>query len=227
MVELHRQIEGLQQCLKRYEARAANNDEEYDNPFYRDRVSDSSDDSSMHQVNQWNQDQDFGIKVEVPTFEGRPQSDEFTSWLYTLEQIFDNKNLPEECKVKLLSNLSVMLLYGGRLLRNKCFNDVKKLALEIEKQQKDGRKAGFKFVVLDSDSNMGSASPSDFSTGMKTSFSRTSFEDPNFISLGSECLRTIAWLGSIYLPKGRVTDACEKESSLPVYDPEVDDWKVI
>ncbi|PKI61149.1 hypothetical protein CRG98_018469 [Punica granatum] len=46
--------------------------------------------------------------------------------------------------------------------------------------------------------------------------------DPNFISSELACLHMITLLGSVHLPGGRMADACEKESSLPVYDPEID-----
>jgi len=41
--------------------------------------------------------------VEVPEFEGKLDSEEFFDWLHTVERVFDNKDIPNDKKVKLVA----------------------------------------------------------------------------------------------------------------------------
>ncbi|GJW97046.1 reverse transcriptase domain-containing protein [Tanacetum coccineum] len=41
--------------------------------------------------------------IDIPDFEGKSHPDEFIDWLYTVERVFDIKNLSDEQKVKLVA----------------------------------------------------------------------------------------------------------------------------
>ncbi|KAK1425775.1 hypothetical protein QVD17_21133 [Tagetes erecta] len=43
------------------------------------------------------------IKVDIPEYEGRLDSDEFVEWLNTVERVFDYKQTSEENKVKVVA----------------------------------------------------------------------------------------------------------------------------
>ncbi|XP_061364670.1 uncharacterized protein LOC133308096 [Gastrolobium bilobum] len=45
----------------------------------------------------------FGMKIEIPEFEGSTHPDVFIDWLHTVERVFDLKNLTDEQKVKLVA----------------------------------------------------------------------------------------------------------------------------
>ncbi|VFQ77733.1 unnamed protein product [Cuscuta campestris] len=44
-----------------------------------------------------------GFKVEIPTFDGRDEPDDFIEWLETVERVFDYAEVPEDKKVKLVA----------------------------------------------------------------------------------------------------------------------------
>ncbi|VFQ89801.1 unnamed protein product [Cuscuta campestris] len=43
------------------------------------------------------------FKVDLPTFEGKNDPDEFLEWLETVERVFDFKDIPEDKKVKIVA----------------------------------------------------------------------------------------------------------------------------
>ncbi|VFQ93302.1 unnamed protein product [Cuscuta campestris] len=43
------------------------------------------------------------FKVDIPTFEGKNDPDDFLEWLETVERVFDFKDVPEEKKVKIVA----------------------------------------------------------------------------------------------------------------------------
>ncbi|VFQ61545.1 unnamed protein product, partial [Cuscuta campestris] len=43
------------------------------------------------------------FKVDIPTFEGKNDPDDFPEWLETVERVFDFKDVPEEKKVKIVA----------------------------------------------------------------------------------------------------------------------------
>ena len=43
------------------------------------------------------------FKVDIPKFEGKPDSDDFLEWMQTVERIFEYKEVPEDQKVKLVA----------------------------------------------------------------------------------------------------------------------------
>ena len=43
------------------------------------------------------------MRVDVPEFEGRSQSDAFLNWLYTVERIFEFKDYSNDKRVKLVA----------------------------------------------------------------------------------------------------------------------------
>ncbi|XP_048135655.1 uncharacterized protein LOC125315249 [Rhodamnia argentea] len=45
----------------------------------------------------------FGMKIEIPEFQGKAHPDEFIDWLHTVERIFDIKDPTQEQKVKLVA----------------------------------------------------------------------------------------------------------------------------
>nr|GEZ31931.1 reverse transcriptase domain-containing protein [Tanacetum cinerariifolium] len=45
----------------------------------------------------------LGVKVDIPNFEGKSHHGDFIDWLYTIERVFDIKNLSDEQKVKLVA----------------------------------------------------------------------------------------------------------------------------
>ncbi|GJV24014.1 reverse transcriptase domain-containing protein [Tanacetum coccineum] len=45
----------------------------------------------------------LGVKVDIPDFEGKSHPDDFINWLYTVERVFDIKNLSDEQKVKIVA----------------------------------------------------------------------------------------------------------------------------
>ena len=49
------------------------------------------------------QQSDFGVKIDLPEFEGRMEPDEFLEWLQTVERIFEYKEVPHERKVSLVA----------------------------------------------------------------------------------------------------------------------------
>ncbi|KAI9185507.1 hypothetical protein LWI28_007981 [Acer negundo] len=70
----------------------------------------------------------FNGRVEILEFEGKMQPDEFIEWLNTIDRIFDYQDVPENKKLQPYWSL----------------NDVCKLALKVEKQQKEMRSRGSK-----------------------------------------------------------------------------------
>ncbi|EOY08446.1 Gag-pol polyprotein-like protein [Theobroma cacao] len=46
---------------------------------------------------------DLGIKVNILEFEGRLHPDDFLDWLYTVEKVFELKDIPDEKRVKLVA----------------------------------------------------------------------------------------------------------------------------
>nr|GEW06827.1 hypothetical protein [Tanacetum cinerariifolium] len=74
-------------------------EEEYDNPFGSSSASDSG--HSSHQQRVRRSRQDFDFKVDIPEFDGKIQHDEFLDRLYTVEKVFDFKEVFEDQKVKL------------------------------------------------------------------------------------------------------------------------------
>ncbi|GKD04838.1 reverse transcriptase domain-containing protein [Tanacetum coccineum] len=71
------------------------NNEEDENPWgvhrpNRDR---------HYRPGRYNYSQNLGVKVDIRDFEGKSHPDDFIDWLYTVERVFDIKNLSDEQKV--------------------------------------------------------------------------------------------------------------------------------
>ncbi|GJX64116.1 hypothetical protein Tco_0298459, partial [Tanacetum coccineum] len=45
----------------------------------------------------------LGVEVDIPNFEGKSHPDDLIDWIYTVERVFDIKNLSDEQKVKLVA----------------------------------------------------------------------------------------------------------------------------
>ncbi|PWA86577.1 hypothetical protein CTI12_AA139760 [Artemisia annua] len=138
MDDLKRQVQQLQEELARvkvvneedqFHDEDSNGDDGYYNPFGSSSASDS---------------------VDIPEFDGKIQPDEFLDWLHTVVKVFDFKEVSEERKVKLVaiklrkhaglwwenlkSRSNVVLLQPYWT-----YADVCKLAVKVEKQQKEKR----------------------------------------------------------------------------------------
>ena len=112
---MQREIQKLQQRLARYEDTANHShqsdggqsdspDEDF-NPFHQPEGEYSSGETSRSRRMRHprHREKEFGIKVEIPDFEGGVHLDEFIEWLHTVEHVFDFKDIPDERKVKLVA----------------------------------------------------------------------------------------------------------------------------
>ncbi|EOX92171.1 Gag-pol polyprotein-like protein [Theobroma cacao] len=104
IAELRQQIQELQEQLARRDAQINNSnssDEENDtNPFHQNL---SSDEEVPIRRLRTAAARDLGIKVDIPEFEGRLHPDDFLDWLYTVERVFELKDIPDEKSVKLVA----------------------------------------------------------------------------------------------------------------------------
>ena len=112
MEELRRQVKALQEQLARYEAAQqgrdrtsdnSSNEKDDTNPFH---YSSSSEDTSKRRARRNTgayQAKDWGIKVDIPEFEGRLRLDDFVDWLCTVERVFELKDVPDDKRVKLVA----------------------------------------------------------------------------------------------------------------------------
>ncbi|VFQ89808.1 unnamed protein product [Cuscuta campestris] len=65
--------------------------------------SDHEDDASTSSTNKAKTNDGSDFKVDVPTFEGKNDLDEFLEWLETVERVFDFKEVSDEKKVKIVA----------------------------------------------------------------------------------------------------------------------------
>ncbi|GJS33009.1 reverse transcriptase domain-containing protein [Tanacetum coccineum] len=56
-----------------------------------------------YRLGHYNSSQNLGVKVDIPNFEAKSHPDDFIDWLYTVERVFDIKNLCDEKKVKIVA----------------------------------------------------------------------------------------------------------------------------
>ncbi|XP_021758696.1 uncharacterized protein LOC110723661 [Chenopodium quinoa] len=84
-----------------HEEQSGSPDEDF-NPFHQPEGEYSSGETSRSRRTRHprNQEKEFGIKVEIPDFEGGVHPDEFIEWLHTVERVFDFKDIPDERKVE-------------------------------------------------------------------------------------------------------------------------------
>ena len=75
------------------------NSEEDENPWGVHRP----DRGRRYRSGRYYSSQNLGVKVDIPNFEGKSHPDDFIDWLYTVERVFDIKNLSDEQKVKLVA----------------------------------------------------------------------------------------------------------------------------
>ncbi|XP_017978278.1 PREDICTED: uncharacterized protein LOC108662429 [Theobroma cacao] len=99
-----KQIQELQEQLARRDAQINNSnssDEENDtNPFHQNL---SSDEEVPIRRLRTTAARDLRIKIDIPEFEGRLHPDDFLDWLYTVERVFELKDIPDEKRVKLVA----------------------------------------------------------------------------------------------------------------------------
>ncbi|PWA70702.1 hypothetical protein CTI12_AA286890 [Artemisia annua] len=102
-VDIHRDVDRVSSSEdgdeEGFDTDSASNEEEDVNPWGANR---------RHRVHGFRpgrlaRSQDFGMKVDIPVFEGKPHPDEFIDWLHIVERVFDVKNLSDEQKVKLVA----------------------------------------------------------------------------------------------------------------------------
>ncbi|KAL3532845.1 hypothetical protein ACH5RR_006366 [Cinchona calisaya] len=65
--------------------------------------SDSSIDRASSRHGQRNYHQDYGVKVDIPDFEGQLNLEDFIDWLTAIERVFNHKNIPKYKKVKIVA----------------------------------------------------------------------------------------------------------------------------
>ncbi|PKI58108.1 hypothetical protein CRG98_021487 [Punica granatum] len=109
MDELRRQVQQLQQQLEHLQARNRESRHGSDvsevgevNPFH-DEDADLSTERASSRLGRRNRFEDYGVKVDIPNFEGQMHPEDFIDWLATVERVFDFKNISEEKKVKLVT----------------------------------------------------------------------------------------------------------------------------
>ncbi|PKI37096.1 hypothetical protein CRG98_042530 [Punica granatum] len=73
-------------------------EDEEENPFHEE-----SDSSNGNATFQHHGREDYGVKVDIPDFEGHLNPEHFIDWLATVECVFDYKSIPEDKKVKLVA----------------------------------------------------------------------------------------------------------------------------
>ncbi|KAK6933370.1 Zinc finger, CCHC-type [Dillenia turbinata] len=169
------------------------------NPFASAHsLGDSNSDSSGHHTGRknYNRHQRLEVKVDIPEFEGKLEPDEFLDWLRTVERVFEFKDHPEDhktiefellllkCDVVEPEEQTIARYLGGlkeeignivRLQPYYLFNDVRKLAVIVEKQQKVALKSGFKSAQRGSSYKGSSSSPSPRHNASKSSSSSKTF----------------------------------------------------
>ncbi|XP_020673723.2 uncharacterized protein LOC110093239 [Dendrobium catenatum] len=104
--DLRREITQLQQRLDRCEQREPvrqQNEEEDINPFHQEGSSDDETGRPTFGQNNRRLPHDYGIKLELPEFDGRMDPDEFIGWLQTVERILEFKEIPADRIVKLVA----------------------------------------------------------------------------------------------------------------------------
>ncbi|PKI65306.1 hypothetical protein CRG98_014270 [Punica granatum] len=205
MDELRRQVQQLQQQLERLQAR--NRDETRHgldvsevgevNPFH-DEDSDSSTEKAYSRLDRRNRFEDYGVKVDIPDFEGQMHPEDFIDWLATIERVFDFKNISEEKK------------------------DVCKLSVCVEKQSKE--KSTHKTLGRDEVSNRGSApTPKSSSTGKASSSKATPAQGGTSRNTSSTILKQCfkcRGFGHIAAecPNRKIISLVEEANDEPVYD---------
>ncbi|VFQ83905.1 unnamed protein product [Cuscuta campestris] len=80
--------------------------------------SDHEDDASTSSTTKAKTNDGSDFKVDIPTFEGRNDPDEFLEWLETVEHVFDFKEVSDEKKVKIVS--LKFRKYASMWLTNTC-----------------------------------------------------------------------------------------------------------
>ena len=108
MDELRRQLQELQRRLEQYEnqgcgARHHDPESDEENPFHHANSHSSGGSTPAHPHFLRHLQLGFDMKVDIPEFEGKMQPNEFIDWLTTVERIFDFKDVPENCKVKIVA----------------------------------------------------------------------------------------------------------------------------
>ncbi|GJU08713.1 hypothetical protein Tco_1125143 [Tanacetum coccineum] len=58
---------------------------------------------SHYRLGRYNSSQNLSVKVDIPNFEGKSHPDDFIDWLYTVERVFNIKNLSDEQKVRIVA----------------------------------------------------------------------------------------------------------------------------
>ncbi|GJS86349.1 aspartyl protease_2 domain-containing protein [Tanacetum coccineum] len=109
-----RELERLLAQARLENFRDVNRDDEGSERSYIDSTESKEEDENPWGVNRPDRDrcfrpgrydsyQNLGVKVDILDFEGKSHPDEFIDWLYTVERVFDIKNLSDEQKVKLVA----------------------------------------------------------------------------------------------------------------------------
>ncbi|PKU87302.1 RNA-directed DNA polymerase [Dendrobium catenatum] len=97
-------VEVNQQGETSHEREEPHPEEADENPFHREGLS-GEDDIPLRYLRREprRSTHDYGIRLDLPEFEGRLDPDEFINWLHTIERILDYKEIPQERIVKLVA----------------------------------------------------------------------------------------------------------------------------
>ena len=92
----------LQTISNWYQKRPNISSGEEENPFHKQEDYSSGDYRPQRRLPQ-RRDHVGDVKVDIPEFEGKMNGDVFLDWLYTVDRVFDYKELLDERKVKLVA----------------------------------------------------------------------------------------------------------------------------
>ena len=108
IAELRREVEQLQWRLNQWEGRNQGrirpklSSGEEENPFNKEQYYSSGDYHPQRGLPQ-RRDNVGDVKVDIMEFKGKMNGDIFLDWLYTVDRVFDYKELSYERKVKLVA----------------------------------------------------------------------------------------------------------------------------
>jgi len=85
------------------------------------------------------------FRVEIPKFEGKLSPDEFLEWMYTIECIFEYKDVPEDKKVKLVAVR--LRKYASLWWTNLCAKRVRNRKSKIRTWEKMKAKLRSRFLL--------------------------------------------------------------------------------
>ncbi|VVA41673.1 Hypothetical predicted protein, partial [Prunus dulcis] len=105
--ELRRQVHQLTRQLCRFETQNHHDDDlslgDDKNPFRAPHEDPGEEAVYEHAIQFNNTFNDINMKVDIMEFEGSIKPDEFINWLNTVERVFDYKEVPNHCMLKIMA----------------------------------------------------------------------------------------------------------------------------